>query len=65
MVYTFTKMDDVDRPAWAAQHPDTTVVGFGRSKLRAIRHLEAGKINRQEAIEALIIPVPLEYPVTA
>ena len=41
------------RQAWKELHPDTTVVGFGRSKLKAIRHLEAGRVDRRDAIEAL------------
>ncbi len=51
MKYTFTKMDSTGRPSWAAQHPDTTVVGFGRSKLQAARHLEAGRADRRSAID--------------
>ena len=60
MVYTFTKLDEIGRPAWAAQHPDTTIVGFGRSKLQAIRHLEAGRVDRVDAIRALMGSVPLD-----
>lgn len=47
MKYTFTNMSTSGRPAWAAQHPDTVAVGFGRSKLRAIRHLEASRGDRR------------------
>lgn len=65
MDYTFTKLTEIGRAEWAAQHPDTTVVGFGRSKLRAIRHLETDRADRLAIIEALIMPVPRDYPVTA
>ena len=56
MVYTLTNMSNSGRAAWAAQHPDTTVVGFGRSKLRAIRHLEAGRIDRRNLLRSMNIP---------
>lgn len=56
MTYTFTNMTTSGRPAWAAQHPDTTVVGFGRSKLKAIRHLEAGRIDRVNLLRDMNIP---------
>lgn len=64
MDYTFTNMTTSGRTEWAAQHPDTTVVGFGRSKLRAIRHLETGKVERQSAIND-VLAIPRDYPVTA
>lgn len=60
MNYTFTKLDEIGRPAWAAQHPDSTIVGFGRSKIRAIRHLEAGRADRRDTIRSLMGNVPLD-----
>lgn len=60
MDYTFTKMDSTGRPHWSAQHSDTTVVGFGRSKLKAIRHLEIDRADRQDALTTIG-----EIPLTA
>lgn len=56
MDYTFTNMTTSGRPAWAAQHPDSMVVGFGRSKLKAIRHLEAGRTDRRCLLRSLNVP---------
>jgi len=56
MVYTFTNMSTSGRPAWAAQHPDTTVVGFGCSKFAAARQLEAGRVDRVNLLRAMNIP---------
>ncbi len=68
MTYTFTNMSNSGRPSWAAQHPDTTVVGFGRSKLAAIRQLEASKGSRTRAFDilkdALNFPREHKYPVS-
>ncbi len=53
MDYTFTKMTTIGFLMWAAQHPDTTVVGFGHSKLRAIRHLEVCRAARRDALTTI------------
>ncbi len=52
MVYTFTNMTTSGRPMWAAQHPDTVAVGFGRSKFKAIRQLEVSRASRKNATDA-------------
>ena len=56
MTYTFTDMSTSGRSAWAAQHPGTSAVGFGRSKFAAAKHLEAGRVDRVNLLRAMNIP---------
>ena len=60
MKYTFTDMSTSGRPAWAAQHPGTSAVGFGRSKFKAARQLEAGRVDRANLLR--VMNIPRDYP---
>ena len=52
--YTFTDMSEGGRSFWAATHPDTTVVGFGKSKFKACRHLKLAAIEKKIARDLIV-----------